>query len=150
MNMLLQKIEDQITELTNKKKIIEKLVEKYWDIAEYTDRWESKRFSTRMVNTEVDCVMMKHNCGCCDDSPLEAWPYKLVEGTEVYSNPAFFFIGEKNNDGTGDKPYDNWQEKLRKENITEYVIGKIQEYLDANPPIDIEDEWDEDSFTYHD
>ena len=140
MNTLLQTIEDQITELNNKKKV----VEKYFDISEYIDRWGTKRLSTTAINKEVNCVIIKHNCGCCDDSPLEAWPYKLINGIEVYSKPAHFYIGEKNAYGCGDEPEDDWQKDLRIAEIPEFIINKIQEYFNSNPPKEYEDDEDDD------
>jgi len=144
MNTLLQKIEDQITELNNKKKVIEK----YFDISEYTDRWGTKRLSTSAINKEVDCVMIKHNCGCCPDSPLEVWPYKLIDEIEIYSKPAYFFVGEQNAYGYGDKPNNDWQKELRDAEIPEFIIEKIQEYFDDNPPKEYEDDCDLDDNTY--
>ena len=145
MNALLQRIKEQIAELNNQKKVIEK----YWDISENIDRWSTKRFSTAMINSEVNDVMIKHNCGCCEDSPLEAWPFKEIEGIKVYSKPAYFYIGEKNAYGIGDNPDEDWQALMRKSNIAEPVIKIIQKYFDDNPPTKCEYDYDDlDDETY--
>ena len=119
---------------------MEKVLELYPDIEEHTDRWSNKRISSSSINSETDQVFINHNCGCCDDSPLQVWPYKNVNGIEVFSNPACFIIGEKIPfySGIGERPYDNWQEKLRKENITETVINKRQIFFNDNKPQHIE------------
>ena len=117
----------------------EKAIGLYPDIEEHSDRWGTKRLSSPSVNKDTDKVFIKHNCGCCPDSPLEAWPYKNVEGVRVFSKPAYFMVGEKNQWGFGEIEYPNWQEILRKENIPEKVIIQVQEFFNNNPPEDCED-----------
>ena len=73
---------------------------------------------------------MRHNCGCCSDSPLGVWPYIETESGKVYSDPAVFMIGEMHWI-SGDKPYKGWEEQMRKYGISEVVIGKISEYFRA-------------------
>jgi len=134
---------DYIEKIKKQKKEIartEKVLELYPDIKEKIDRWSNKRLSSPSINSKTDRVHINHNCGCCEDSILQAWPYKIVNGIEVFSDPACFVIGEKIPFyyGLGERSYDNWQEELRKENITETVINQIQKFFDDNKPQHIE------------
>lgn len=132
---LSDKIKQQKFELNK----IEKALELYPDIEENRDRWGDEKLSSPSINVETDSVLINHNCGCCPDSPLQAWPYRMVEGVKVFSKPACFTVGEENQWGCGEIEYDNWQEKLRKENIPEKVIDQVQEFFNNNKPEDYED-----------
>ena len=131
----IEKIKKQKEEIAK----IEKILELYPDIKENIDRWSNKKLSSLSINSETDQIYIDHNCGCCEDSPLQVWPYKNVKGIKVFSNPACFMVGEKNQWGSGDIEYDGWQDKLRKENIPEIVINKIQMFFNDNKPEDYED-----------
>lgn len=117
----------------------EKVLGLYTDIEESRDRWGDIKLSSPSINAETDNILINHNCGCCPDSPLQVWPYKIIEGFKVFSKPACFMVGEQNQWGYGEIEYDGWQDKLRKENITEIVINKVQEFFNNNKPEDYED-----------
>jgi len=91
---------------------------------------------SKSVNNKANEVWFNHNCGCCPDSPLQAWPHIIHKetGTKIHSNPACFMVGEQVAFGIGEQPYDNWQEKLKKENISSTVIKKIKEFFKENKP----------------
>ena len=106
------------------------LVKTYPDIWLHTNRWKTRRYVSQMVNEVVTHADICHNCGCCNDSPLEVWPYLEQEGVKVYSDPPTFIVGEKC--GYGDRPYDNWEENLKKAGIPVAMIQKVQEHFDEN------------------
>lgn len=126
---LQEKIKQEEKEIENKKK----LLERFPDLEEHRDRWGNIRFISSEINTIADKVFINHNCGCCPDSPLQAWPYKEFFGIKVFSNPTQFFVGQKNQFGIGDIPDQDWEEELRKENISEEAIKEIQKYFNENP-----------------
>lgn len=126
---LKEKLEQQEKKIENQKK----LLEKFPGIKEHSDRWGTIRLISKEINTIADEVFINHNCGCCPDSPIQAWPYKEFFGIEVFSDPTQFFIGQQNQFGIGEIPDSDWEEELRKENISEEVIRKIQQYFDENP-----------------
>lgn len=105
---------------------IEGLVKLYPDLSIYTGRWKKMIYCSKLVNTEVDSFDRRYNCGCCYDSPLEAWIYLETEYGRVYSSPAKFIIGEKGYDGP-DRQADGWKDNMRKKNISEVVIDKIDQ-----------------------
>ena len=130
-----EKLKKQKDEITK----IEKVLKLYPDIEENRDRWGDIKFSSPSINPETDHIFINHNCGCCSDSPLQVWPYKTIEGIKVFSKPACFVVGEMNAYGSGERPYDNWEERFRKENIPETVIDQIQIFFNENKPEDCED-----------
>lgn len=102
-----------------------RLHEKYPDMKKYVGRWNRIAYYSRSVNEIVDEVELRHNCGCCNDSPLEAWPFLQTENGRVYSDPPRIVVGEKHWIA-GDRPEDGWEEKLLKEKIPEKIIEVIR------------------------
>jgi len=142
----METLKEQITQNKDYWQIIEDLNKRFPDLRTHTDRWGNKYYCTKKVNNLVNQVTLKHNCGCCDDSPLEAWPYITINEQNIYSDPPSFFVGERipyyeddNDDedsgfyGT-DKANDNWKEKLIETNISSYVIQEIQEFFNNHDP----------------
>ena len=121
------------------------MLEKYPDLEEIGFRWNKKCLSSKGVNRHVDKVDIRHNCGCCDDSPIEVFPYKNVDGVVVYSKPACFFVGKKNWDygGYGERPNEDWQEELIEAEINPIVIKIVDDWFKANPPGQFPDEDDD-------
>jgi len=140
---LKEKILQEETQIFAKKK----LLEMFPDLSEHRDRWGRTRLMSSHINGVADEVFMNHNCGCCDDSPLQAWPYKTVNGIAVFSNPTCFCVGEKYAYGFGDRPFDDWEKDFREASISEVAIKKIQEYFDENK---MEDFDDDDDYNYLD
>jgi len=132
----IDELEKEKSELDFEIKKLKKVQKIYPDIKTNVNRWSQERLSSKEVNSIVDEVEISHNCGCCDDSPLEVWPYKVVEGLRIFSNPSRFTVADKNAYGCGNIPYDCWEEKLKKENISEVVIKKVEKYLEENSPDD--------------
>ena len=64
---------------------LDRLTELYPDLKKHTNRWGTVRYCSPFVNFKVDEVELRYNCGCCGDSPLEAWPYTTTkDGDRVY------------------------------------------------------------------
>ena len=104
---------------------LDRLTELYPDLKKHTNRWGTVRYCSPFVNFKVDEVELRYNCGCCGDSPLEAWPYTTTkDGDRVYSDPPYFDVGEK---GWGrDRASPGWDDKLRSKGIPEALISRIQ------------------------
>lgn len=134
-------VEERLRELEDQKECLyreAKLREKYPDLVVQTARWGKKCFSSVSVNDKVDKIEMRHNCGCCPDSPLEVFPYlEDPLGFKVYSNPSCFQVGELHYIA-GDKPYDKWEEELRKVDIPQSIIDQIQKKFDDDKKMRIE------------
>jgi hypothetical protein len=118
-------------EIAYKNKLLS-LIERFPDLKENKNRWNHVRLSSKLVNSSTNDAEIKHNCGCCDDSPLEVWPYAEIEGLRVFSDPASFTVGQKS--GLGDIPYPGWDERMRKSNIPQIVIDRVNAYFDAHLP----------------
>ena len=119
------------------------LVKAHPDMWLHTNRWKKKRFVSESINSKVTNLDICHNCGCCSDSPLEVWPYYEYEGVKVYSEPPVFTVGEKC--GHGDRPYEDWESALKRANIPDIFIAKIQSYFDENSSFYDDEQSDEDT-----
>jgi hypothetical protein len=88
-------------------------------------RWKKIAYYTKDVNTRVTRFDSRHNCGCCDDSPLEIWPYLETPYGKVYSDPPEFRVGERDSCYGGDIPHKGWDARMRDAGIPEEVIGPV-------------------------
>lgn len=124
---LREKIITQVEDLNKQIAILSK----FPDVEEYRGRWKTI-WKSPSVNSLVNDVHIHHNCGCCEDSPLEAWPFIEVDGVCIYSDPPRFVVGEKS--GSGEREYVNWSKALVDKGIPQKILDKIQENFDKNPP----------------
>lgn len=67
---------------------------------------------------------------------IDVWPYFVVEGYRVYSNPPYFTVGANNTEGFGIKTADGWVDTMESDNISNVVIRKIRNFLKSKPAID--------------
>ena len=118
---------------------LQKLAERFPDLHEHRDRWGTIRHSTKAVNGLVDNCIIKHNCGCCPDSPLEIWPYIEIDGWRIFADPIPYTVGEKAY-GYGETEWFGWEEKLRKEGIHEKVVRIVQGFFLDNRPEEEDDD----------
>jgi len=105
-----------------------KLAELYPDLRKHVGRWNKVAYCSASVNSQVTKFDMRHNCGCCNDSPLEIWPYVETPHGKIHSDPPMFFVGERKWGG-GDRPYADWDGKLRAAGIPEEVIHRVGLHL---------------------
>ena len=110
---------------------LEKLTTRYPDLSRHTGRWNRVVHCSTLVNEQVDRVYFRYNCGCCSDTPLEAWPYLETEFGDVYSNPACFFVGEQHWI-SGAQPNEKWEETLREAKISDTAIDRIRDRFDSD------------------
>lgn len=105
---------------------LEQLLVKYPNLRKHTGRWNKVAYYSKDVNAVVDRFDMRHNCGCCNDSPLEVWPYLETPLGKVYSEPSMFRVGEKEPYYHGDRPYKGWDKTMRDAGIPEPIIGAVK------------------------
>jgi hypothetical protein len=98
------------------------------DLRKHVGRWNKVAYCSASVNSRVGRFELRHNCGCCPDSPLELWPYLETPNGNVYSDPPSFQVGEKYYLG-GDRPYPGWEEKLKAVGLPEIIIGAVGMYF---------------------
>jgi hypothetical protein len=99
------------------------------DLRRTTGRWNKVAYASKSINAKVTDFESRHNCGCCNDSPLEIWPYAMTEHGKVYSDPAEFRVGERNPWRGGDDPYPGWDEKMREAGIPEPIIDRVRGFF---------------------
>ena len=133
--LLLRKEAQQKLEEAHK---LELVLDKFPDLRSYEGRWKKEVVYSEGANTKVTKYDSRHNCGCCEDSPLEIWPYMEYEGTRIYSDPPCFVVGEKES-WTRDRPYEGWQDKLKEANIPNTIISTIEYHFTKNEE-EIEDD----------
>jgi hypothetical protein len=113
--------------------------QRFPDLGLHVDRWRRERYMSPSANAICTSVDVGHSCGCCPDSPLEAWPFVVVEGLRVYASGIPYTVGEGHWNG-GDVSDRGWQERLRKDGIPEAVVGVVASHFADNPPEPDEDE----------
>jgi len=106
-----------------------RLIEAFPDLKKHVGRWNKVAYYSKSVNSKVTRFDLRHNCGCCSDSPLEVWPYQETEHGNIYSDPPCFQVGERSYLG-GDTPYSAWEDKLKTAGIPESIIGAIEMHFE--------------------
>ena len=101
-----------------------RLQARFPDLRKHVGRWNKVAYCSKSVNPLAEKYESRHNCGCCNDSPLEVWPYVETEDGRVYSDPPMFFVGERHWMG-GDTPSPGWRESLQKAGIPQVVIDGV-------------------------
>jgi len=141
----------EIAKLEKETKDLEKLQELYPDLQKHTFRWGRVRYCSKTVNSKCTHYDLSHNCGCCSDSPLELWTYIETEYGKVYSDPTGIMIGENFDYSEADRPYNDWDDRLRGYKIPECIIEELRVKFEKDEDIikeiirsDYEDEEDED------
>ena len=104
---------------------LEKMLQAFPNLRRREGRWKKIVYYTKDVNTRATRFDMRHNCGCCSDSPLEVWPYFESPFGKIYSDPPDFKVGERDACYGGDIPYKGWEAKMRDAGIPEEVIGPV-------------------------
>lgn len=113
--------EKQIAEASE----IEAKTKEFPDLKRYVGRWNKIAYYSRSVNEKAADYDVRHNCGCCDDSPLEIWPYVETSVGRIYSDPPSFMVGGRDPGRGGDTAYLGWEEKLRSAGISDTLIERI-------------------------
>jgi hypothetical protein len=112
---------------------LEKLEAAFPGIQKRVGRWNKVTYFTKEVNTKVDNFDSRHNCGCCNDSSLEIWPYLQTPDGPVYSDPPCFTVGERDYDSaSGDRPYSGWDGQMLSAGIPESVVDRVRAFFSAD------------------
>lgn len=125
------KLSKEAAALLQEQARLSKAYQAYPDLQKHVGRWGKVAYYSKAVNSQVTFVDVRHNCGCCSDSPLEVWPYVDTEHGRIYSDPPCFTVGEQHWIA-GDKPYPGWEQKMRGAGIHESVIEMIQRRFDKD------------------
>jgi len=129
MSVVTDRIEKLIAEVAG----YELALTQFPDLKIHKNRWGQERLVSKGANAQATDCQIRHNCGCCSDSPVEVWPYlKMADGTFVFADGIPFVVGEMCYGG--EQAYSGWQEKLRIAGLSESVISKVEAFFDANCP----------------
>lgn len=121
-------VPNRIAELRQELASLEGMQAMFPDLRRYKGRWEKVAYYSKQANTQVTGFDQRHNCGCCNDSPLEIWPYLETLHGKVYSDPPSIQVGEAHHMG-GDRPYPDWQTRLRDAQIPESIVEAIAQHF---------------------
>jgi hypothetical protein len=137
MNWIQERLQKQREELDYLEKVA-RLSQKY-NLKIVSDRWRREYLVSDIISLLTTDVEFGASCGCCSDSVVYARAYLQEDGIRVYASPLNLEIGVNNEYGSGiyPSPYDA-------SHLSEEVQEKISGYLAENPPIDYEDEDEED------
>lgn len=97
----------------------------YPDLKRYVGRWNKVGYCSASVNAQCIKYETRHNCGCCNDSPLELWPYVETPHGRVYSSPTGMFIGERDPFSYGDVSRAGWREQLKTNGFSDALIESV-------------------------
>jgi len=101
------------------------LLAEFPDLEIRTGRWNKVAYVSASVNSKVTDYDVRYNCGCCNDSPREVWPFVETPLGKVYSNPPYFFVGKRDEYIGGCVADIGWDEQLRKAGIPDALIDRI-------------------------
>ena len=121
---LLQEAADKMAEAER----LKALMKEFPDLQKYVGRWNKVAYYSKTVNEKVQRFDLRHNCGCCNDSPLEVWPYLETPHGKVYSDPPQFVVGERHWI-SGDVPHSGWKKLLQEAHLPEAIIGAISAHF---------------------
>lgn len=107
---------------------LQQLQKEFSDVRRHVGRWDKVAWCSKSVNSKVDRFDMRHNCGCCRDSPLEVWPYLETPHGKVYADPPQYFVGHDS--PYGDVPEPGWDDALRKHDIPEPIVGAVSAHFE--------------------
>jgi hypothetical protein len=120
----IQKLQKEAAAAVAEAERLSKMTAAIPDLKKYVGRWNKVAYYSKSFNDKVTAYDMRHNCGCCNDSPLEIWPYAETEHGKIYSDPPSFRVGERHWI-SGDKPYAGWKKEMRAANIPENIIERV-------------------------
>jgi hypothetical protein len=78
-------------------------------------------------------VMIRHSCGCCNDSPLYVTPYVIRGSSKVFVDDITICIGERSFYG-GEEPSGDLEEILERNGFNDLCKVIVREHLATHPP----------------
>lgn len=131
-------LRDEAAKLAKEAARIDALAAAYPDLRKHTGRWKKTVYCSKSVNSLVNEMESRHNCGCCNDSPLEVWTFLETPNGRVYSDPPMFFVGERSYGG-GDSARLGWEKSMTDQGIPESVVEKVRPLFSSYLEEDEED-----------
>jgi len=130
---------EEIEKANAEKALLEALTKEFPDLKIHTNRWGRKRYSAKSANSRVDQYDSGFNCGCCEDSPLEIWPYLETMGTKIHSDPTGIMVADRYDSYDGEEyrklsAYAGWKDRFVGNGISEKVINAVEEELRSRAP----------------
>jgi hypothetical protein len=134
ISRLVAELKSKANEAVVMEKVVERLLVEFPDLEVRYDRWNKQYFTSKSVMPIATDVMIRHSCGCCNDSPLYATPYVVRGDSKVFVDDITICVGERGFYG-GDEPSPDLDEILVKNGFNEVCSGIVKSYLRANRPL---------------
>jgi hypothetical protein len=128
----IQKIKDSIEKQQKELADLALAELEFPDLKMHINRWHTQRYTSAKAIPLADKCEIAHNCGCCNDSPIELWPYTEFNGLKIFAEGIPFHIGEKCW-CYGEKPDWGFAEKLRAKGLREEIITQATEWFEKRP-----------------
>lgn len=113
---------------------VEKLLAEFPDLEVKYDRWHKQYFTSKSVMPIATDVMIRHSCGCCNDSALYATPYVIRSNNKVFVDNIHICVGHKSYYG-GEEPANDLDEILEKNGFNELCKSIVKLYLSTHKPM---------------
>jgi hypothetical protein len=131
----IDRLEQEIEERDRKIRTLIELKEVYPDLRVHRDKKDVVRYCSEMINGEVDTMDIGQSCSCCTGAAVVVWPFTIVDGVRIYSNPPHFDIGHLHDFGFGVVPNADWKAKLMEQNVCPLILKKVDDYLARHRPV---------------
>lgn len=95
--------------------------------------------SSKDVNGLCDEMDLEHTYRDHCSDPVVVWPFVVIDGQQVFSDPPSFHVACNNPKGVGYLADDDWRARMVEANISRKVIIKVQVYLAHHSACDCED-----------
>lgn len=135
----IDRLEQEIEERDRKIRTLIELKEVYPDLRVHRDKKDVVRYCSETINGEVDTVDFTHACSCCTGAAVLVWPFTVVDGIRVYSDPPHFDIGHLHDFGFGVVPGEYWKAKMMEAQVCPLILKKVDDYLAKHRPVAYED-----------
>ena len=134
ISKLVTELKSKAEEAAEVEKLVEKLLAEFPDLEVRYDRWHKQYFTSKSVMPIATDVMIRHSCGCCNDSPLYVTPYVIRGSSKVFVDDITICIGERSFYG-GEEPSGDLEEILERNGFNDLCKVIVREHLATHKPL---------------
>lgn len=91
--------------------------------------------SVNTMSTDYDYFTQVNEINPSAGHTMYVYPYSLIDGYKVYSNPPYFIVARDNVAGFGLLPEPAYEENMEKVGLPIKLLIKIKTFLKFKPPI---------------
>lgn len=110
---------------------LEHLLVRFPDLERSVNRWNHEKFCSSLVNPIAEQCYIHHNCGCCEDSPVEVEPFIEINDIIIHSKPYSVMVGQKKSYSYGDEPWGDWESLLTNHGFSDKILDEVRKHFQA-------------------